>query len=819
MMNKILNYFIAAIIAVILAACGGGGGSSGGNPSQPDLVTTAGAEVILPVGAARNYQISGGIPPYRVGNTDQAIAIGQVSGDTLTIGTLRAGGTKVSVLDNSGKSVSINVKVGSSTPLYTNAPGSLTVGVGSNVARTFFVGGGGAPYTVEGGDSNVATVRMLDDTQWRVTGVAKGATTIKIRDAAGEEISIALQVGSPELRISPDKLTMPVGLEAVAKLSGGQPPYRVAGGIPAAITAEIVGDELRIKGNLASKLDISVMDAAGQIVKVEVEINTATTSIRLSPSDVAISESDTQSIQFGIFGAVGKTCVFTSDPSFFQPTVPGCAVRNSVTLETGTRGSRCVNSDTPITLTVVDEKQSVGTATVTIVDNGSCGNLTILPGSAQVRVGATMQLAISGGSGDYIVSSDNPVVATATASGVVMVVTAGSRTGTAIITLRDKSNVSKVATLVVTVVTDSTPGVPPVVASPQTLNLSTGASADVLLSGGSGNYDFAVSNSAVATATLNGGKLTVVAGNTAGNATITVRDQADATRSVTIPVAVTAGPAPVQPMTASPSSATGAVSESLKFLLQNGTAPYDVVVSNPAVASVQLPVAANLLTVQLLQAGDVTLVVTDAKGQTLNIPVTVKQGQGASLRFAPSAFEISEDDLQPIFLTVFGGTPPYRAITSDLMLSSVQVNSDQFSVGLGTQGNRCINPVDQQGNYIPSGFYNVTLTVMDAGGAFATSVMTIRDNGTGMPGICPAGGGLSTTAGLSTTILFGSSRTYSISGGAQPYTVASSNPAVAAVALSSQNGFSITGLTVGTATVTIRDAAAGVVNITVTVSP
>lgn len=104
-----------------------------------------------------------------------------------------------------------------------------------------------------------------------------------------------------------------------------------------------MGDELRIKGNLASKLDVTVADSAGKTVKIEVEINTATTSIRLSPSAVAISESDTQPIQFGIFGAVGATCVFTSDPSFLLPTVPGCATRSSVTLNTGTRGGRCVN--------------------------------------------------------------------------------------------------------------------------------------------------------------------------------------------------------------------------------------------------------------------------------------------------------------------------------------------------------------------------------------------------------------------------------------------------------------------------------------------
>ena len=1010
-MQKIFR-ILMLMLAAALAACGGGGGSSGTNPTQQLLVTTAGTEVILPVGAARNYQISGGVPPYRVVNTDQAIAIGQVSGNTLTIGTLSAGSTKINVLDHSGASVSINVKVGSSVPLYTTAPGSLTIGVGANVARTFWIGGGGAPYTVEGGDSNVAVVQMLGDTQWRVTGVAIGSTTIKIRDAAGEEVSIGLEVGSPELRLSPDKLTIPVGLEAVGKISGGQPPYRVAGGIPAAITATIVGDELRIKGNLASKLDVTVADSAGKTAKIEVEINTATTSIRLSPSAVAVSENDTQSLQFSIFGAVGATCVFTSDPSFLQPTVPGCATRSSVTLDTGTRGSRCVNGDTVVTLTVVDENKSVGTAEVAIVDNGSCGNLTVLPATAQVRAGATMQLALAGGSGSYVVSSDNPSVATATAAGGVVVVTGGKLPGDAVITIRDQSDTSKVVTLPVKVTVDATPGVPAVTTSPQTLSLASGASADVLIGGGSGSFDLAVSNSQVATATLTGNvlrvtagnmpgtatvtirdqvdptrsatvsvtvgsgaafglsaspstvsipfstaadvllsggsgkfefavantgiatavltgntmritagatagtttvtvrdqadqsktaiisvtvsggavgaitaspqslnlgsgasadvllsggsskfdyavsnsavvtavlagnKLTVTAGVNTGSATVTVRDQADATRTVVIPVTVTAGPAPVQPMTVSPSAATGSVSETLRFVLQNGipfkTGPrYKVEVSNLSVA--EATVNGDVVEVALRGAGQATLVVTDANGQTVNINVTVNQAQQASLRFAPSAFEVGEDSLLPVTLTVVGGKSPYRAVTSDLLLSSVAVTTvidpvtnterTEFTVGLGTNLNRCIDPRNM-GLYLIRGEVPVTLTVIDSGGSFATSVMTIRDNGSGLSpalggtGVCPIGAEASftTTAGTATSILKGSSRTYAITGGVTGlptnpiFTVKSSDETVAAAAMVDQTSFSITGKEVGNATVTIRDAAAGTVTIAVTVS-
>lgn len=889
--------FLMLLLTAALVACGGGGEATGVNPNQATLVTTAGTTLILPVGIARDYKISGGAPPYRINNTDQAIAVGQISGNTLTIGTVAAGAVTLNVLDYSGASVSIAVQVGSSTPLYTTAPGSLMVGVGSNVARTFWIGGGAAPYTVEGGDSNVALVQMVGATQWQVTGVATGSTTVKIRDAAGVEVSISLAVGSPELRISPTDLAMPVGLEAVAKLSGGQPPYRVAGGIPAAITVTIQGDELHIKGSLASELDVSVMDAAGQIVKVKVKINTATTSIRLSPSAVSVSENDSQSIQFSIFGATGATCVFTSDPTFLQPATPGCLNRNTITLETGTRGSRCVDGDKHVTLTVVDADRSTATADVTIVDNGSCSNFSVLPASTEVRTGEVKQLTLTGGSGSYVVASDNARVATASASGGVVIVTGGTTAGNAIITIRDQSDTSKVISLPVKVVADAVAvlttspqtlsvnsgassdvlisggsgnfdlavsntqiasvvasgrtlrvtggttlgtatvtirdqaditrtvtitvtvtanGVSLLTASPQSLTIQSGAAADILLAGGSGNFDFAVSSSAVATAVLDGNKLTITAGTVTGLATVTVRDKADATRIVVIDVLVTAATAPVTPMTAAPASATGSVQETLRFVLQNGTAPFTVVVSNPSIAIAS--VTGNNVDASLRGAGKATLVVTDARGQTINIEVTANQAQSASLRFAPSAFEVGEDSLAPITLTVFGGTPPYRALTSDLTLSNVAVNGDTFTVGLGTRSNRCINPVKDDGTYIPRGFFDVILTVVDSGGAFATSTMTIRDNGTGMPGNCPQGLALSTTAGATTSILVGSSRTFSIRGGSLPYTVASSNVAVATAALSSEAGLSITGLVAGTATVTIRDAAGATNTITVTVT-
>lgn len=419
-MRKIIHS-LCLLLAVFLVACGGGGGSPGANPNQPTLVTTAGTSQVIPTGALREFDISGGVPPYRVGAADQAIAVAAVNGKTLTIGAVAPGKATVSVLDFKGSKVDIAVQVGSSIPLYTTAPTSLTLGVGPAASRTFQIGGGGAPYTVQGSDSNVALVQMMGANEWSVTGMAIGTATVKIRDAAGTELAIALTVGSPELRISPTELTIPVGLVGIAKLSGGQPPYIVAGGIPAAVTAEIRnGDELYITGNLVSKLDLSVADATGKTIKVAVEVNTATTQIRLSPSALVISEVDNQPLNFGVFGAVGPYCVFSSAPALLQVVGNACTSGNAFVIDTGTRGSRCVAQDTDVKITILDGAKSVGESVVTIRNNGTaCGNtgFSIQPSTLTVGVGTSNTATIVGGSGSYVASSSDSSRANATVSG------------------------------------------------------------------------------------------------------------------------------------------------------------------------------------------------------------------------------------------------------------------------------------------------------------------------------------------------------------------------------------------------------------------
>ncbi|MCA0325676.1 MAG: pilus assembly protein N-terminal domain-containing protein [Proteobacteria bacterium] len=536
-MRKLIG-ILSLVATTLLAACGGGGGSSGTNPNQITLTTTAGTNVVIPVGGSGTYTITGGNAPYRVVNPDPTIAVAAVSADQLVIGAVGGGDTTVQVLDYNARSVSIAVKVGSSKPLYTTAPSALTVGVGAGAARTFSVGGGAAPYTVTGADGGIASVVQVSGTQWTVTGVALGTTTVNIRDGAGATLQVALTVGVPPLQLAASDYQIFVGMSTITKITGGQAPYRVNQGIPAALDASVVGDELIVVGKLVSEgIDVTVLDSANQSAKVKVTVVAGSPTIRVSPNAITISENDNQVINFTIFGAVGNVCLFSDNPGLLAPIGATCGAFTGFTLNTGSNGSRCVNGNQTVTVTVVDANRAIASTAVTVADNGlACGlgAFGVTPGTLALTLpaSATAQALINNGSGAYEVLSSNGGVATATVNGNVVTVT-GLTAGSATITVRDKADQNRSATIAVTVGQGAfgvTPGT-------LVLSMAGAAAGQVLINNGSGTYEVVSSNTGVATVAVAANVVTITR-VAAGSATITVRDAANQTRTATVAVTV-----------------------------------------------------------------------------------------------------------------------------------------------------------------------------------------------------------------------------------------------------------------------------------------
>ena len=124
------------------------------------------------------------------------------------------------------------------------------------------------------------------------------------------------------------------------------------------------------------------------------------------------------------------------------------------------------------------------------------------------------------------------------------------------------------------------------------------------------------------------------------------------------------------------------------------------------------------------------LLILKAKVKRITVTANVA---GSTMRISPSAIEIGEDNSLPFTLTIQGGTGPYRVFTSDLVKSGVAVSGNIITVSVGSQGSRCIHPVDLSVPpvYQRGSTYTVTITALDSLGTSATSTMAIRDNSRG----------------------------------------------------------------------------------------
>ena len=202
------------------------------------------------------------------------------------------------------------------------------------------------------------------------------------------------------------------------------------------------------------------------------------------------------------------------------------------------------------------------------------------------------------------------------------------------------------------------------------------------------------------------------------------------TIDVTVPQPATT---PATPVGVFPDAATANVGDVLQFVVSGGTPTYTVTVTNPSIATVSpasLGASGASFTATLINAGSTNITIIDAIGQSTSVALTVSQ-TSTLLRLSPSAMLLAEDSTDSIALNIFGGTGPYAAFTSDQTLSSVSTTGSILTVALGSNMNRCINPIDSSGVRVPNGTFDVTITVVDSLGASATSIMTLKDNGIG----------------------------------------------------------------------------------------
>lgn len=236
-----------------------------------------------------------------------------------------------------------------------------------------------------------------------------------------------------------------------------------------------------------------------------------------------------------------------------------------------------------------------------------------------------------------------------------------------------------------------------------------------------------------------------------------------------------------------PSDLTVSIGQSMTYSISGGKTPYAAVSTVPDV--VRAVVDGQKLVVGGLSAGSAIVRVTpDGGGASHEISVTVVSNLKPIQIQAPSTINMVPGNSATY--VVSGGTGPYRAVSSNTSVASVQMVSGSLkvdSVGIGTADVQVFDAV---------GSAAATLKV-------DVAAVALLD--------------LFTNAPATLTMAPSSNRTFTVGGGLAPYSAQSSNTTSVSAAISG-TVLSVGSLVDGAANVVVTDARGTKVTFTVTVS-
>jgi len=766
---NMLARICALLLGFLLSACGGGGGA-GGTPALGGgtaLFTSAPAAVTIDVGRAAEYVISGGRAPYTVSSSDLvSVSTGMQGNSAFIISGVKGGSATVTVKDAAGASVAIAVTVGSSSALFTTAPGQLTLALGA--AETFNIGGGAGPFTVASANGSTVSAKLGNSgTAFTLTGQQSGSTTVLISDAKGATVSIAVSVGQGNVALytsAANPVVIALGTTPVYAIGGGTGPYTATSSNDAVARPTVSGTALSIAGVASGTATVQVTDAIGGKVTIGLTVGNAdvVALYTTSPANLVLTKSVPRSFVIG--GGVGPYSASSSNNAVVSAAVTGA----SLALEGLGVGTASVS---------VFDSQGRSTS-IAITVNAAAPLAVTAPEALIVAPGSSGAYQVSGGVPPYQATSSNSAVATVALTGTALTISA-VLPGQAQINVRDSANALRVVSLTVA------PAQSLFVSAPSGVSMSSGTSATYSVGGGTPGYSVSSSNTAVVTASLSGTTLTLNALST-GTATVVVRDAAGATQSV----AVTAGPA-VALFTTAPATLSMAQGTSLTYSILGGQSPYFASSGNPA--SVSTSVVGSILTISGTLPGNSALAVRDSLGAAVSVAVTV--GNQTPLFTSAPANVVMSAGTQRSFTvdggapTVAGGAPSYQVVSSDPSVVTVAMVGNSLTLSAVSGGTAQVVITDSLGARVG---FQVTV-----GGAIA----------------------LHTTAPAAITVSPGAvnAQTYEIRGGASPYTVTSGNVGVATASVSGTI-FTVTGVGVGSANLQVTDRLGATVPLAVTVA-
>ncbi|MBC3920691.1 hypothetical protein H8L32_24715 [Undibacterium sp. CY18W] len=558
---------------------------------------------------------------------------------------------------------------------------------------------------------------------------------------------------------APGALTIAPGETRTYSIGGGVPSYTATSNSAAAIVT-VNGSTLTIKGGNGGKATIAVKDGAGISVSIDVTIGSGVDLFTSAPSTgivVGVGENSTT------YTIGGGSLVYTVTSNNLS--IATVTANNNTFVVTGVSGGR----------TTVSVKDSVGGVVELPVVVGSSDPLFTTAASAiNVGVGAAATYKVGGGNGPYSVGSSNNAVGTASISGTTLTIT-GASVGTTTVVVRDAST----GTVSITVTVGSTAAL--FTSAPTNLTVGIGTTSPTFsIGGGSQIYSATSGNTQIATVGINGNKF-VVTGVSPGSTVVTVKDSL----GITVNINVTIGSGATFYSTA-PSAVNIAVGGSNTYVLGGGSVPYTATSSNTSVVTTS--VSGSNLVINGIIPGNANVILREAGGSNpITIAVTVGSGTVNSLfTTAPAAVTIAVA-ASPTY-QIGGGTGPYSATSSNAAIVTTSVSGTTLTI-----------------TGVASG--NATVQVKDAAGTPVAIVVSVG-SGTAVA--------LYTSAAANLNLSIGAAPVYTIGGGTGPYTATTSDARIVTAVVSGA-GLTLTGVTAGTALVSVVDSVGARVPINVTV--
>ncbi len=157
--------------------------------------TTTPTPLVLTTGSTPTYTIFGGVLPYTVTSSNQAVVTGLISDRSLTLSALIAGVSTLNIFDANGAKIPVDISVvstGTNNALFTTAPAAVVIGIGKGA--TYTIGGGTAPYTATSANTTAVTASVVGN-QLMVTGnVAAATVEVVTFDSTGTAVHFNVTV-------------------------------------------------------------------------------------------------------------------------------------------------------------------------------------------------------------------------------------------------------------------------------------------------------------------------------------------------------------------------------------------------------------------------------------------------------------------------------------------------------------------------------------------------------------------------------------------------------------------------------------------------